>query len=88
LSDDDQWSGNEPPASGPSTPPTLQFNPLATGMGVFVAVAVPIVVVGFGLGGPSGTIAILAALIGLVAGVLAGLWVDHRGGQVWRGPQL
>jgi hypothetical protein len=55
---------------------------------VFVAVAIPIIVVGFGLRGPTATITILAVLIGLIAGVLAGLWVDHRGGRVWRGPQL
>ena len=88
MSDEDAWRSTEPPARGPSTPPDLNFNPLATGLGVFVAVAIPIVVVGFARGGASVTIGAVAILIGLAAGLLAGLWVDHRGGKVWRGPQL
>jgi trimethylamine:corrinoid methyltransferase-like protein len=88
LSEDDRWRDNEPPARGPSTPPTLQFDPLATGMGVFVAVTIPIVVVGFGQSGASLEIGVVAILIGLAAGLIAGLWVAHRGGRVWRGPQL
>jgi hypothetical protein len=88
LSDEHRWRENEPPARGPSTPPELNFNPLASALGVFVAVAVPIVVVGFARGGASVTIGAVAVLVGLAAGLLAGLWVDHRDGKVWRGPQL
>jgi VIT1/CCC1 family predicted Fe2+/Mn2+ transporter len=88
LTDDDRWRASEPPARGPSTPPSLQFNPLSTGIGVFVAVTVPIVVIGFGLAGAKATIAIVAVLIGLAAGLIAGVWISGRGGKVWRGPQL
>ena len=89
MTDEDQWRRGEPPSSGPSTPPDLRFNPLATGIGVFAAVAIPIVVVGYTRPAGAST-AIIAAgvIIGLVAGLLAGLWVDHRDGLVWRGPQL
>jgi hypothetical protein len=89
LTDDDRWRGIEPPPRGPSAPPDLRFNPLATGIGVFAGVAIPIVVVGYTR--PSGvntTIIVLGVIIGLIAGVIAGAWVDHRGGRIWRGPQL
>jgi len=89
LTDDDRWRRTEPPPSGPSTPPDLRFNPLATGIGVFFAVAVPIVVVGYTR--PAGvdlTIIAVGVVAGLLAGLVAGIWVDHRGGRVWRGPRL
>jgi len=89
LTDDDRWRRTEPPLRGPSTPPDLRFNPLATGIGVFLAVAVPIVVVGYTrAAGPNGLIIGVGIVIGLVAGLLVGLWVAHRDGIVWRGPQL
>ena len=89
MSDDDRWRGTEPPGTGPSAPPSLRFNPLATGIGVFVAVALPIVVVGYTRSsGVSVPIIAAGAIIGLLAGLIAGLWLDHRDGQVWRGPQL
>jgi uncharacterized YccA/Bax inhibitor family protein len=88
LTDDDRWRDIEPPARGPSVPPSLQFNPLSTGIGVFIAVTIPIIVVGFARAGSSITIAAIAILIGLIAGLIAGVWVDSRGGRVWRGPQL
>jgi hypothetical protein len=89
LSDDDRWRETEPPARGPSAPPDLRFNPLATGIGVVAAVAIPIIVVGYTRSsGPSAPIIVAGVIIGLVAGLLAGLWVDHRDGRVWRGPQL
>lgn len=87
--DDERWRDEEPPESGPSAPPNLQFNPLATGIGVFAAVAIPIVVVGYTRpAGANGTIIAVGVVIGLLAGFLAGLWVARRGGRVWRGPQL
>ncbi len=89
MQDEDRWRASEPPARGPSAPPTLNFNPLATGLAVFVAVALPIVVVGFTR--PAGVNdAIIAAgvIAGLLAGLIVGLWVDHRGGEIWRGPRL
>jgi hypothetical protein len=67
----------------------LRFNPLATGIGVFAAIAIPIVVVGYTRpSGTDGTIILIGIAAGLLAGLLAGLWVSHRGGEVWRGPQL
>jgi high-affinity Fe2+/Pb2+ permease len=89
LTDDDRWRRTEPPTRGPSAPPDLRFNPLATGIGVFAAVAIPIVVVGYTRSsGPNTTIIVIGVLVGLIAGLLVGLWVDHRDGRVWRGPQF
>jgi hypothetical protein len=89
LTDDDRWRESEPPPRGPSAPPTLRFNPLATGIGVFAAIAIPIVVVGYTRpAGVNSTIIVIGIGIGLLAGLLAGLWVDHREGRVYRGPQL
>lgn len=87
--DHDRWPDREQPKRGPSTPPTLRFDPLSTGLGVFAAVAIPIIVVGYTR--PSGsntTIIVLGIAAGLVFGIIAGIWVAHRGGRVWRGPQL
>ncbi len=89
MNDDERWGSSEPPERGPSAPPTLRFNPLATGIGVFVAIAIPIVVVGYTRpAGANNTIIAVGIVVGLIAGLLAGLWVAHRGGEVWRGPQL
>jgi hypothetical protein len=89
LTDDDRWRGIEPPPRGPSAPPDLRFNPLATGIGVFAAVTIPIVVLGYTrAAGPNGTIIAIGVIAGLILGLIAGLWVAHRGGRVWRGPQL
>lgn len=89
MTDEERWRSTEPPPSGPSAPPTLRFNPLATGIGVFAAVAIPIVVVGYTRpAGPNGTIIIVGIALGFITGLIAGLWVSHRGGEVWRGPQL
>lgn len=87
--DDDRWPDREPHTRGPSAPPTLRFDPLSTALGVFAAVAIPIVVIGYTR--PSGTNAsliVIGVAAGLVVGIIAGLWVAHRGGRVWRGPQL
>ncbi len=89
MTDDDRWHRTEPPSRGPSAPPDLRFNPLATGIGVFAGVSIPIVVVGYARpSGVSMAIIVLGVIIGLIAGLLVGAWVDHRGGRVWRGPQL
>ena len=89
MSDDDRWQSPEPPSRGPSTPPDLRFDPLATGIGVFAAVAIPIVVVGYTRSsGVNGTVIAVGVVVGLLAGFLAGLWVAHRGGRVFKGPRL
>ncbi len=87
---DDEWRrSSEPPATGPSAPQDLRFNPLATGIGVFAAVTIPVVVFGYTrAAGPNPTVIALGVIIGLLAGLIAGLWVDHRDGYVWRGPRL
>ena len=87
--DDDPRRPDEPPTSGPSAPQDLRFNPLATGIGVFSAVTIPVVVFGYTrAAGPNTTVIAVGVIVGLLAGLIAGLWVDHRDGQVWRGPRL
>jgi hypothetical protein len=77
------------PRDGPRTPPTLTFNPFATGLAVFTGITIPFVVVGYTrASGVNVTIIVIGAAIGLVAGVIAGLWVAERGGRIWKGPQL
>jgi hypothetical protein len=89
LTEDDEWQEPDPPPSGPSKPPDLDFDPVATGLGVFAAVAIPIVVVGYTRSsGVNGTIIAVGVVIGLLAGFLAGLWVASRGGRVYKGPRL
>lgn len=67
----------------------MRWDPLSTGLGVFAAVAVPIVVVGYSLSaGPNSAVIIIGVIVGLVAGLLVGLWVAERDGEVWRGPRL
>ena len=89
MTDDDRWREPEPPPRGPSAPPDLRFNPLATGIAVFFGVAIPIVVVGYTRSaGPNTTIIVVGVIVGLIAGLIAGAWVSHRDGRVWRGPQL
>ncbi len=86
---EEPWQREEPPPRGPSAPPELRFNPLATAIGVFSAVAIPIVVVGYTRpAGSNSAIIIAGVLVGLIVGVLAGVWVAHRDGNVWKGPQL
>jgi hypothetical protein len=89
LTDEERWRATELPPRGPSAPPDLRFNPLATGIGVFAAVTIPIVVVGYTRpAGVDSTIIVIGVVAGLLAGILAGLWVAHRAGSVWRGPRL
>jgi hypothetical protein len=87
--DDDRWQDAEPPVRGPSAPPTLNFNPLATGFAVFLAIAIPFVVAGYTRpAGVNTTIIAIGVAAGLVFGLIVGLWIDHRHGQVWKGRRL
>jgi hypothetical protein len=87
--DHDRWPDREPVTRGPSAPPTLRFDPLATGLGVFAAVAIPVFVIGYTRSaGANTTIIVIGIAAGVVLGIIAGMWVAHRGGRVWRGPQL
>jgi hypothetical protein len=87
--DEDRWQEAEPPVRGPSAPRTLNFNPFATGLAVFMAVAIPFVVAGYTRpAGVNTTIIAVGVVAGLVLGLIVGLWVDHRHGQVWKGPRL
>lgn len=89
MSDEDRWRRSEPSGQGPSTPTTLRFDPFATALGVFIAVAVPVVVVGYTRpDGSNGAIIAIGIIAGLLAGVLVGIWLAHRDGVVWRGRQL
>jgi hypothetical protein len=89
VTDEDRWRRSEQPARGPSEPNTVRFDPFATALGVFFAIAVPIVVVGYTRPtGVSGPIIAIGILVGLVAGVLVGIWLAGRDGLVWRGRQL
>ncbi len=89
MTEDDRWRRTDPPVRGPSAPPDLRFNPLATGIGVFLGIAIPAVVIGYTrAAGPNGLIIAAGIVVGLLAGLMVGLWIDHRDGVVWRGPQL
>jgi hypothetical protein len=89
LTEDDRWRRTEPPTRGPSAPHDLKFNPLGTGIGVFLAIAIPAVVLGYTrAAGPNGLIIGAGIIVGLVVGLLVGLWVADRDGVIWRGPQL
>ena len=89
MTDDDRSGRVERPAHGPSTPPDLRFNPIATALGVFFAVAIPFVVVGYTR--PTGVSVIIIAVgvvAGLLVGAIVGVWVERRGGQVWTRSRL
>jgi hypothetical protein len=76
-------------ASEPTGRPDLTFNPLAAGIGVFTAVAAPVAAVGLSLSGHLHTpVAAAGVVLGLLSGLVAGLWLDRRDGRVWNGPQL
>ncbi|HWF34689.1 MAG TPA: hypothetical protein VG295_04945 [Solirubrobacteraceae bacterium] len=76
-------------ADEPAGRPDLTFDPLATGIGVFTAVAAPVAAVGLSLSGQmQALIPGLGVVLGLLSGLLAGLWLDRRDGRVWNGPQL
>lgn len=82
---------SDPPRRPPSlsTPTQQRWSPFGTGVAVFTAIAIPIVVVGYIRDGAlSATYTVIGIGLGLIAGLIAGLWVDSRGGEVWRGPRL
>jgi uncharacterized membrane protein YfcA len=88
LSDEDRWRRLERSGHAPSTPTDLNFNPLATGIGVFTAITIPVIVVGYTRSaGVNTTIIVLGIVAGALAGILVGIWVAHRKGQVWPGPK-
>jgi hypothetical protein len=79
---------SRPPGTPPG-PQEIRFSPFAGGFAVFTAVAIPIVVFGYTrAAGPDDVIIGIGVIVGLLAGLIAGLWLAHRGGRVWRGPQL
>lgn len=80
---------DDPPERGPSVAPDLTINPLAGAIGLFTALAIPIVVVGLTrTGGANGVIIGIGIVVGLLAGVLFGIWLARRDGKMWSGPRL
>lgn len=56
---------------------------------MFFAVAIPFFVFGYTRSGPLKTILIVGGiLLGLFLGVMVGLWVARRHGEVWKGPRV
>lgn len=89
MTDEDRWRAPEPTGHGPSTPTSHRFDPVATALGVFFAVAIPIVVVGYTqTDGANSAIIAIGIIVGLLAAVLAGIWVKQREGRVWRDPRI
>jgi uncharacterized membrane protein YfcA len=87
LSDQDRWRRTEPPPGRASEPRDLKFNPLATGIAVFTAIAIPVFVVGYTRrSGPNDVIIAAGIVVGLIVGIGVGVWVAHRGGRIWKGP--
>lgn len=67
----------------------MRFDPVASAIGVFFAIAIPVVVVGYTRpAGANGLIIALGILAGIIVAVAAGIWLARHDGQVWRGPQL
>lgn len=84
MDDDRPWLGEEPSAR-----PDLTFKPLPAALGVFTAVAGPVVFVA--VSRPAGVSILLVGigvLAGLLAAVAAGLWVAARRGRVSSRRQL
>lgn len=89
MSEQDPWRSSEPDDHGPSKPNTLRFDPFATALGVFFAIAIPVAVVGYTRpDGTNATIIAIGVVAGLAVGVMVGIWLSHRDGIVWRGRQL
>jgi predicted benzoate:H+ symporter BenE len=67
----------------------MRFDPLATAIGVFFAIAIPVFVLGYTR--PTGTnvtIIVIGVITGLAAAVVVGIWLAGRDGRVWRDPRL
>ncbi|MDQ6605137.1 MAG: hypothetical protein M3Z06_01145 [Actinomycetota bacterium] len=87
MTEDDRWRRTEPPRRGPS--PDLRFDPFATALGVFLAIAIPFFVAAYSQSGGTSTLLVVAGIvIGLLVGVCVGLWLAGRGGEVWKGPHM
>lgn len=84
MNEDRPWEGEEPSARADPT-----FSPVPAALGVFLAVAGPVVFVA--VSRPEGTNRILLG-IGLIAGLLVavgvGMWLARRGGRVQDRPPL
>jgi hypothetical protein len=81
MDDDRPWLGEEPSARA-----DLTFPPLATAIGVFLAVASPICFLGIARSeGTNVVIVALGIVVGTVVAVAAGLVLAARGG---RGPNI
>lgn len=85
LDEERPWLGEEPSAR-----PDPTFHPVPAGIGVFTAIAVPIVVYGITrTNGPDGTIITIGVLIGIILGLVVGLIISREGGHPpGRGPRL
>lgn len=82
MADPDRWRRATPPERGPSAPPGTGFDPFATGLGVFFAVAIPIFVIGYTrTAGPNALIMALAPVLGVIAALLAGVLAARRRGR-------
>ncbi len=89
MTEGDRWRRTEPPRRGPSAPRDLRFDPFATALGVFLAIAIPFLVAAYSQSGLTSTLLVLAGIvIGLLVGVCVGLWVAERGGAIWKGPHM
>jgi hypothetical protein len=87
LSDDDRWRRSEPPLRGPSAPPGERFDPFATALGVFFAVAIPFFVAGYSQSGVLSTVLIAGGIgLAICLAILAGAWLAGRDGDVQRRP--
>lgn len=76
MNEDRPWLGEEP-TGGPDT----NFPPGPTALGVFLAVAGPIVFIGIARPGGADLIVVgLGILAGIVAGIAAASWLSGRDG--------
>lgn len=80
MNEDRPWLGEEPTGRIDPT-----FRPAPTGLAIFFAVAAPIVFAALiQSGGTNWTLFVIGLAVGVVAGVIAFLLMDARGG---RGPR-
>jgi hypothetical protein len=84
MDEDRPWEGEEPSAR-----PDPTFRPVPAAIGVFTAVAAPIVFYAVArAGGTDVTVLVVGLGVALVAAVAAGLFVAARGGRVTDRRQL